>query len=104
MGCSFSAISDDIDEYVFLCKQYGEKVQYSSSSPDCYGKHAAFLKKAARETLITFEEHRKAYLDSLDFDKQEKIRLQKLREDTLKQLTPDQIKALRIRIWEQYEG
>lgn len=45
MGSIMSAISDDIDTYEGLCQQYGEKVQYTHGGPDCYGSHAADLKK-----------------------------------------------------------
>lgn len=46
MGSILSKISDDIDEYVALCKHFGEPVQRSptSGNPDCYGKHADVLK------------------------------------------------------------
>jgi hypothetical protein len=49
MGSIIGAIYDDINEYILLCKQYNEKIQYSHGSEDCYGKHANKLKKWARE-------------------------------------------------------
>lgn len=46
MGNIISAIHDDIDEYIWLCKKYGEKVQYKpGQGEDCYGEHARALKK-----------------------------------------------------------
>lgn len=44
-----SAIRDDIETYEHLCKKYGETVQYSHGSPDCYGKHADELKERSRK-------------------------------------------------------
>ncbi len=48
MGSIISAISDDIDEYEALCRKYGEKIQYSYGSADCYGEHADSLKYRSR--------------------------------------------------------
>lgn len=45
MGSIISAIYDDIHEYEALCDRYGEKIQYSHGSADCYGAHASGLKK-----------------------------------------------------------
>jgi hypothetical protein len=44
MGSIMSAISDDIQEYRDLCDRYGERIQHSHGSPDCYGEHAKQLK------------------------------------------------------------
>ena len=44
MGSIMSAISDDIDDYVHLCRKYGEPVQYSHGSADCYGDHCRELR------------------------------------------------------------
>lgn len=44
MGSIMSAISDDIDMYLFLCNRYGESPQYSHGSEDCYGDHASALR------------------------------------------------------------
>lgn len=44
MGSLMSAISDDIDTYEHLCERYGEAVQYSHGSANCYGEHCEELK------------------------------------------------------------
>lgn len=49
MGSVISAINDDMDEYEHLCEKYGEKVQYWTGGPHCYGEHALGLKKRLRE-------------------------------------------------------
>lgn len=51
MGNIFKAISDDIEEYEWLCRKYKEKVQNSHGSPDCYGEHASALKKRHYEEM-----------------------------------------------------
>jgi hypothetical protein len=48
MSNSITAINDDIDRYVALCKRYNEKVQYTHGSPDCYGEHAKQLRERRR--------------------------------------------------------
>ena len=45
MGDSFSAISDDIDDYLRRCKRFREEPEVSYGSPDCYGKHAIWLEE-----------------------------------------------------------
>lgn len=45
MGDILKAISEDTDEYMELCRRYGEKPRYSLGSPDCYGEHAKELKR-----------------------------------------------------------
>lgn len=45
-----SAIADDIEEYIDLCKKFGEKVQYKRDAydnliEDCYGEHAEKLRQ-----------------------------------------------------------
>lgn len=49
MGSIMSAIADDIDDYLYLCKKFNEKPVYSHGSPDCYGAHAQKLEKRAAE-------------------------------------------------------
>ena len=50
MGDMLSAIHDDMDEYVELCKRFGEKVIYCDyNKPDCYGLHARRLGRRAEE-------------------------------------------------------
>lgn len=44
MSNSLSRISDDIDEYLWLCSFYGEPAKFTQTAqgtqlPDCYGKH-----------------------------------------------------------------
>lgn len=51
MSDSFSKIADDIDDYEFLCKRYGEPVLHSGGSPDCYGQHARDLMKRYKDDL-----------------------------------------------------
>lgn len=51
MGSILSAISDDIDEYLSLCRQYNENVISNNGSPDCYGEHAKSLKKRYRDEI-----------------------------------------------------
>jgi hypothetical protein len=50
MGSINSAIDNDMDDYLYLCKKFNEKPQYSldaygNNLLDCYGKHATDLKK-----------------------------------------------------------
>lgn len=54
MGDVLSATSDDMQDYSFLCKRYGEEPQskpdaWGNSTLDCYGKHARGLKQRLRE-------------------------------------------------------
>lgn len=49
MGDIMKAISDDMEEYEELCRQFGEAVHYKNRSPDCYGEHAASLKKRVQQ-------------------------------------------------------
>jgi hypothetical protein len=49
MSNILKAISEDIEEYIYLCKKYGEKVQYVDYGEDCYGEHASKLKQRQRE-------------------------------------------------------
>lgn len=49
MSDIISAIYDDINEYLHLCKKYDEKPVYGTYEADCYGKHAEELKKRARK-------------------------------------------------------
>jgi hypothetical protein len=44
MGSIISKISEDIDQYVWLCEYYDEKPEYSHGSESCYGEHAKKLK------------------------------------------------------------
>lgn len=43
MGSILSAISDDIDDYLWLCEHFGEKPECDGWGPDPYGKHAKRL-------------------------------------------------------------
>lgn len=52
MSDSLKSISEDIEQYRWLCKHFNEKVQYKlsqwanvDSTEDCYGKHAEELQK-----------------------------------------------------------
>lgn len=47
MGSILSAISDDINEYRWLCQHFREKVQHERGvyGPDCYGPHAKLLER-----------------------------------------------------------
>ena len=52
----FSRISDDIDEYLDLCKEFHEQPKYRPTAqgtqlPDCYGEHADQL-KSRRDKLF----------------------------------------------------
>lgn len=47
-------VSEDIDKYLYLCKKFNEKPQYTKVcrgclEPDCYGTHAEKLMKMSRE-------------------------------------------------------
>lgn len=45
MSNSITAIQDDIDRYVALCKRYGEQPVYGVGGPDAYGPHAKSLRE-----------------------------------------------------------
>ncbi len=49
MSDMLSAIHDDIDTYVSLCKKYGVKPKCDSHGVDPYCKHADELNKRARK-------------------------------------------------------
>ena len=54
MGSIISAIHDDIEDYEFLCKHFGEEVQRKATAngsvlPDCYGTHSKELEDRLRE-------------------------------------------------------
>lgn len=51
MGSIMSAIRDDINEYLRLCKLYNEEARYTFSGPDCYGKHAKELEERRKKEL-----------------------------------------------------
>ncbi len=53
MSDILSAIHDDMNEYEYLCRQYGEEIQktpdrWGNMLVDCYGQHASDLKARAR--------------------------------------------------------
>lgn len=44
-------IEDDIDDYVALCKRYGEEIEFSLQLPACYGEHSKKLEKRYEEEI-----------------------------------------------------
>jgi len=51
MGDLMKAISNDQDDYVKLCRKYGERVREKDFDPDCYGKHAKSLERREERKL-----------------------------------------------------
>lgn len=49
MSNILSAIYDDIEEYVFLCRKYGEKPVCDLPGPNPYCQHARELKERNRK-------------------------------------------------------
>ncbi len=71
MGSIISAIYDDIEEYKSLCRRFGEKVRttpdrWGNNTADCYGEHAASLKKKAFSRPLTVSESKTSVTEVVD--------------------------------------